>query len=448
MTPNTPCPIAIGGCEKMLYDVRMGPQAVACDGRIYIVYQANESSPEAHPHVIAYDIAARNWSEPVRVGTVSHYDHHFAPVLWFDHERRIHVLYHCHVNPHQSVHIVSAEPLSIDRWQSAPEVAPSISYPRLMHLLDGRLLMYYRVEGHLGYWTYSISDDGGFSWVGPEIPPIDFDHDPVSETDRWAGSYHGVNVGPDGHSLHIGFVHWDEKRDENPFYGRKFGSTNRYHMYYACLDIESGELLSATGDRLTRPLNRRSAAVCRIWERGWRLTNMPAVVVDDTDSPTLLFAVAEDEPYDCAFYAMRHDNTARSDGAGWSRTRIAETNHTWSGCHLSSERESNVDSEAFVAYLVVGTEDGSALSYGGGEIQQWTAPGAEGPWEYRQSLVPEPGLLYNNPKPVEDEHGREMNGWLVMYGWEGPGSIQPVDTQRESQQNRGRAWLWRDGVWC
>lgn len=197
------------GSQKMIYDIRMGPQGLYHGETFYIAYQANPHSYKALPHVIKRH-SNGTWSAPVVLGDVSHYDHHFAPVLWLDQKRYFHVLYHCHSTLNGAIHKVSTEPLDITRWQDGPEIAPSISYPRILRSASGRLLLYYRALGHMGFWTYQISDDGGYSWTGPEVPPVDFDYAPRILGDEWAGTYHSVALGHDGQSLHIAFVYWDE----------------------------------------------------------------------------------------------------------------------------------------------------------------------------------------------------------------------------------------------
>ena len=84
------------GAEKMIYDARMQPQAVAHEGVIYIVYQANRDDFVAHPHILAYDIDKKEWTEPVRLGENDKVDHHLAPIIWIEDSGRIHVLHGCH----------------------------------------------------------------------------------------------------------------------------------------------------------------------------------------------------------------------------------------------------------------------------------------------------------------------------------------------------------------
>ena len=413
-----------------------GPQAIHLNDVIYIAYQANPDGPEAHPHIITYDLGSSRWSEPIRVGEVGHYDHHFAPVLWFDDERFIHVLYNCHVRD-GGIHLVSTRPESIGEWRQGPEIASSISYPRVLRTSDGTMLLYYRTFGHMGYWSYLISADGGNSWTRPDAPLIDFDRDPEHDSDTWAGSYHSVHADKDGRSLHIAFVYWDERKLLHPLYSSRLPTTNRYHLYYLRLDIPSGELYTIEGDRMTVPVTRRSAEKCKVWDTGHRLTNMPSISVDDSGEPCFLVPVSGQTPWECEFYVVRR-------GRGeWTWEPIAATNHTWSGSHLTLR-----DGRTLTAYLVVGdAANGEPLSYGGGEVEEWVAMDGEISWRPNRRLVPEPGLLYNNPRPVELAEGGEMDGFLVFYGWEGPESIQPVDTTGLHPRNRGKAYLWREGEW-
>ena len=151
---------AENGIEKMLYDVRMGPQAVYHDGVITVVYQCDsERVGLGHPHIRSYDVEGASWSDPVRIGTVSRYDHHLAPILWFDQDEWLHVLFDCHRRT-GGQHLVSVKPKTIEEWQEAAPVDHSISYPRVFPLPDGRHLMYSRTFGHQGYWTFRVSDDG------------------------------------------------------------------------------------------------------------------------------------------------------------------------------------------------------------------------------------------------------------------------------------------------
>ena len=180
-------PFARHGTEKMVYDLRMGPQALWHEDTIHIVYQSTggeDAELRGHPYAIAYEVSARRWSAPVRLGAVRGYDHHFAPILWRDAGGHLHVLYHCH-GTDGGVHLVSARPDSIASWHPGPEIAPSISYPRAFPLGDGRLLLYFRTFGHMGNWGYQTSADGGYTWTRPDRPLVDFDQNPQTDLDTW-----------------------------------------------------------------------------------------------------------------------------------------------------------------------------------------------------------------------------------------------------------------------
>ena len=435
MPDEAPKPFAHHGSEKMVYDVRMGPQALCCNDVIYIAYQANADGPEAHPHLITHDLREAEWSRPVQVGQVAYYDHHLAPILWFDCERHVHVLYKCDARD-GGVHLISTHPESIDEWTEGPEIYPSLSYPRVVRIGDGKLLLYYHVFGHMGFWTYQVSSDGGYSWTRAHTPLVDFDQQPRCASDTWAGSYQSVCASRDGRSLHIAFVHWDERRAVNPLYKRRLDTINRYHLYYLRLDIASGALYTIEGDRIETPVTRQRAEQCKVWDTGHRLTNMPSILVDGNDEPCFLMPVSEGTPWECQFYFIR-----RKRGE-WERQAIVRTNHTWSGSHLAIG-----EGGTLVAHLVVGSANGEPLAYGGGQVNEWISVDQGVSWDFNRKLASEPGLLYNNPRPVERIDGSEMPGFLVFFGWEGPGGLQRVGPSLAPLRNTGRAYLWHDGEW-
>jgi len=428
----------------MLYDVRMGPQAVCHRDVIYIVYQGGEDGPEGHPHITAYDLDTGAWRPPQRLGTVPRYDHHLAPVLWLDAREHLHVLYDCHGQ--SGTHIVSSAPRDTSAWRTAPKIAPSISYPRIVGLPEGRRLLYYRCFGHMGYWGYRISDDGGYTW-SENHRLTDFDQNPASDADTWAGSYHSIAPSADGTGLHIAFVYWDERGRPNPLYGRRMGNQNRYNLYYAHLDLASHRLDTVEGDRLDTPLTRRSAEACKILDTGHCVSNMPAIADDARDGLRLLAPLAgEEDAWHGQFRLVKPERS------GWSCTPVCTMNNTWDGCLLGP-----VDDGVQTAYIVSGDHRGETCMYGGGTVEVWRSGGAGGNWERVGELVPEPGLLYNNPKPVERSTGGEMRGYLALYGWEGPGGIQVTGASASAvshlhqgpvpQGNRGRAYLWNEGTW-
>jgi len=420
-------PFARYGTEKMLYDVRMGPQAVYHKEMIYIVYQANpewsknSSKPlRGDPYIITYNLESRTWSEPIRVGKVPRRDHHFAPILWFDKEEHIHILYGCHTRSGGGTHLVSKEPLEIQEWKQIDRpIWKSISYPRILHLSDGRLLLYYRAFGHQGYWTYQMSSDGGYSWTKPR-PLIDFDRDPQEYLDIWLGTYQSVCLAADGRSVHVAFVRLDDRK------------ALRRHLYYARLDPDSGQLYTIEGDRLELPVNREQAdEACKVWDTGMRHTNMPAILNDSDGQPCFLMPVSDSEkPWPCTYYFIR-----RYRGE-WILTPVTKANSKWDGCMLRRSEDGEL-----LAYLVTGDQErihAQNLEYGGGErLEEWKAIDEGSSWEKKRTIISEPGMLYNNPKPVELSTGGVLDGFVVFYGWQGPGN----------NDNRGMAYLWHEGEW-
>jgi len=418
------------GSEKMVYDIRMGPQCLHCDGEYIAAYQANTRGGKALPHIIKRNREGV-WSEPVVLGDVAEYDHHFAPVIWLDGDRRIHVLYHCHIYLHQSRHLVSAAPLDIRTWVEGPEVAPSISYPRVIPLPGGKLLLYYRALGHMGFWTWQISHDGGFTWERLSTPLVDFDHRPEVPGDDWAGSYHSVSPGRDGKSLHLAFVYWDERNWVHPLYQTAVGHRNRYHLYYLRADTGTGELRTIHGQPMARPVNRKDARECLVWDTGHHLTNMPSILVDENDRPSFLVPVSGGTLDDVSFWFVSF-----KDGA-WSRHRVAGANNTWNGSHM--EYGACGEITAFLAGQA--PPPGNFSSYGGGPLEEWTSSDRGKEWSRRSNLVPTAGLLCNNPRPVMDMAGKELKRTLLFYGWQGPDGIPPQGPFR------GKAFLWQDGRW-
>ncbi|MFW6059972.1 MAG: BNR-4 repeat-containing protein [Phycisphaeraceae bacterium] len=424
---TSPRPFASHGSEKMIYDIRMGPQCLHHDGTFWAVYQANPQSGKPLPHIIRRDPHGR-WSAPVVLGETSHFDHHFAPVLWADAQTRFHVLYHCHVHG-GGRHLVSGAGYDLENWEEAPCIAPSISYPRLLRCPDRTLVLYYRALGHMGFWTYRTSADDGLTWHGPATPHVDFDQRPELPGDEWAGSYHSVALSRDGASLHVAFVYWDERGLVNPLYERKVGFMDRYNLYYLRLHLASGAIFTIDGEPLEKPLNRKDADRCLVLDTGQHLSNMPSIFVDEHDSPGLLVPVSGEQLDDCRFWYI-----ARKRGE-WVRTPVAPTSSTWNGSHIEAAADGGI-----TAFIVGPANATGERTYGGGPLQAWRSADRGDTWQLTADLTPEPGLLCNNPKPVENLDGSVVPRSLTCFGWPGPQAIQ-------RDRFTGRAYLWQDGNW-
>ena len=436
MTDNA-TPFARFGGEKMIYDIRMGPQALRHGETVYVAYQANPDGQKALPNVVSYDLSTGSWAEPVVIGDVTGYDHHFAPILWLDGDKHLHALFNCHGGAHNSVHRISTEPLRADSWREGPEVASSVTYPRVLRTGQDELILFYRTFGHMGYWTYQVSKDGGYSWKRADVPLVDFDQEPEENADTWAGTYHSAVVSRSGGFLHLAFVYWDERRRTSPLYGLRLGSIDRYHLYYACVEVASGRVYTIDGKRLELPLNRRRAEECKVWDTGLHLTNMPSVLLDDDGSPSFLVPAAEGTTWECRFHFITRER------GEWVRYPVTEADSTWAGCHLQRDED-----PALRAFLIGGrTGDAKNRSYGGGVLQEWRSFDNGRSWGVERTIQPEPGLLCNNPRPVEAPEGFAERDFLVFYGWDGPDSIEPLGPSDIPMRLRGKAYMWRNGEW-
>ena len=443
MFSSKPVPFASSGVEKMVYDNRMGPQSLWCDEKIFTVYHASNATDfRGHPHIINYNISKSSWSEPVQIGTVQGYDHHFAPVLWRDFSGWLHVLYNCHGRD-GGIHLVSKKPEAMEEWEEAPSIASSVSYPRIFSLSDQKILIYFRTFGHMGYWGYQISNDGGFTWRRPLVPLVDFDQNPQVSLDTWACTYHSVQLSPDKSTLHISFCYMDERKSPNPVYlNSRKPTVYRYNLYYLYLEIKSGKLYGPDGIEVHQPVNRASAESCKIWNTEHRNVGQAAILVDKkqknaTDgSVAFIVPVSGNSPAECAFYFVR-----RKRGV-WDKILITETNDIWSGSHVARESDGTI-----VAYLTVGIGDASSLRYGGGLIEEWRSNDEGETWVKHSQLVPDSNLLYNNPKPVEFPDSTEVPRCLTFFGWQGPEGLETPQNPDRTHSNNGRAYLWNDGDW-
>jgi len=203
-----PVPFATNGTLKMLYDLRMDPQALELKNHIYIVWRGEDG----YPCITTYNLTNRILTKPMPIPFPSDYaikqkikrDHHYSPVIWADKKNHLHVLFGCHGK--HGIYLVSKKPEDINEWEKSSIIHESISYPRVYQLFDNSTLIYFRHKGHLGYWTYCISSDNGVTWKAPQNPVVDFNKEPqdglmVSH----AGSYHSTCLSKDGKTLHVTF---------------------------------------------------------------------------------------------------------------------------------------------------------------------------------------------------------------------------------------------------
>lgn len=410
------------GALKMLYDNRMYPQAVESSGRVYLVWRGDEGLP----WIRAYDLNSRRFSEPKMLldGTGVEIDserflrdQHYAPVLWAESNGRLHVAFGFHRTP--GYHLASTRPGDIERWERLPEISHSISYPQVHRIAGGTTLVYFRESGHLGFWTYRTSSDGGRTWQRPESPVIDMDalpHD--SPMASHAGSYQTTRVSADGHSLHIAFI-W---KVENPVRSDRYGSvlhdyTRRHNLYYVRADLETGKVFNALGKQLPRPVNFATAQRdCLVWDTaGGSASVGPSIALGDRGEPYFLLPVSGETPYASTFYFVR------MKGERWERVPLARTGHPFNSTHLVRRPDGS-----FRAFLIVGDGEANEPSemnrYGWGDrVEEWVSDAGGAIWRRNRNLAPQDGLRYQSVKFVRGEHAETLDELLLFYAWRGEG---------------------------
>lgn len=424
------------GAEKMFYDLRMGPQMILDQRTLYIVYQANAEAVFADPYIVVYHLDTGEFSPPVQVGLVdrSNFDHHLCPVLWMDAEGYLHVLFNCHGD--EGIHRISVKPRDIHDWRDGPPPAKSISYPHIFVRPNGGIVLFARAYGHMGYWYYCVSNDGGYQW-SQAVRVIDFDQDPTSDAESWAGTYPSAQLSMDGNTLHIGFTYFDERgiwKFVHPKYKRKPGVNTRYNTYYLKIDLNNRLITNLQGDLLTAPINFRGAEPCMVWNSGDYLTMMPCMLLgNQAEEMSWVTVVTGETEWECTFQFMKFRQ------GKMVITPITGTNTTWSGCRAYR------DGKTLVVLLISGKTDGSLYTYGAGELEKWRSTDDGLTWELEKRFVPSPGDLYNNPIIAESStnSGVLYSEITAFYGWTGPHSIQPtIDKPTEIPIiHRGKAYL-------
>ena len=262
-----------GRVYPAFYGYVISPHAVAQAGTVFCAFQNTSGQPVA----MAYDVAKKNWSGPVKVSAHGlGRDTHGNPSLCIDGKGHLHVFYGCHGSPMR--HARSARPLDITTWQEQPPPTPRATYPQSMRLADGALCLLYRAGGHMAPWCLRTSTDDGATWGKPE-PIIEMRRKP---RDPRAAAYSNFFPGPDGKTIHCFWSHKDDnaarvKGDRrHPWRPLKYKGLNeavyRYNTYYIRRDPD-GAWRNAAGQKVGLPVSKAEAdARCMVYDSGDEFT--------------------------------------------------------------------------------------------------------------------------------------------------------------------------------
>ncbi len=422
-------PFADNGGMKMLYDNRQYPQAIATEGRLHLVWRDQLGVP----FCASYDLQTRTFTEPVDL--LKGYetdldpkrvlnDHHYAPVIWTDSMGYLHVLYGCHRTP--GVHLISVRPGDSSEWRRGPDITESISYPKFHRIYDDKTLMYSRYSGHLGFWQYHISNDGGYTWEnGKELINLNA-HPRDGEYATHAGSYNTTAISEDGKRLHVAFI-W---KVEDPVFNTRYQAylndhAQRYNLYYLYVDLPTGKAYNLAGRELDLPLRKSVADQhCLVWDTEERVAAVgPSICLDEDDRPNFVLPVSEESSLQSRFYFVR------PEGERWIKSSIVETLHPFNASFLKRDSEGT-----FHAYLVAGSgeevvEEGMDGYGWGHRIERWSSRNRGENWRKTDDLTPIPGHRYQNIKFASNDLEGALDGLLLFYGW-------------EDADSPGTAYLW------
>jgi len=273
------------------YGYVIGPHAVVEQGKVFCAFQ----NPDGQPIVMAYDVAAGKWSEPVRASTFGlKGDDHGNPSICIDGRGHLHVFYGCHGGPMR--HTRSAKPYDITTWQEQPPPTPRATYPQTMRMADGTICLFYRAGGHMEPWSLRTSADDCSTW-SEAARIIEMRLDPP---DRLAAAYCQFFPGAKQDTIHCFWNHKDDNaarvsdRRPHPWRPLKYKGLHeavyRYNVYYMHRNAE-GIWQNAAGDPVELPISKAEAdAKCLVYNSGDEFTFLGSrQAVDAADRPYFKF---------------------------------------------------------------------------------------------------------------------------------------------------------------
>ena len=424
-----PVPFADNGGLKMLYDNRMYPQAVAVEDSVHIVWRGKDG----FPYLATYRLDNRTFSKPrmllegllddVKTSKYKR-DHHYAPVIWSDQNEFLHVLFGCHNSA--GIHLISEKARSTESWVRGPSFDESVSYPKVHRIYGDRTLIYFRHTGHLGWWQYRVSGDGGRSWNEPPRPVVDLNAEPQDgEHAPYAGSYNTTAVSADGKRLHVAFI-W---KVEDPVFNRRYNRvlddhTQRYNLYYLAVDLPSGKAFNIQGREVKLPIRKKTAdKQCLVWDTDERVAAVgPSIALDTKDRPHFLLPVSDKTPHAGRFHFVCFENGA------WRKTPITETLHPFNASHLE------MNNGVLRAFLIAGggetiVEKGMDEYGWGRRVEQWESRDRGKSWALRRNLTPAASRKFQSIQFISKGMKSAMRDVVLFYGW-------------NDRDGTGTAYLW------
>ena len=277
------------------YNYYICPHAIDEGGKVFCAYQDGRG----RPIVMAYDPAAKTWAGPVRASDHGlGKDTHGNPSICVDRTGRIHLFFGCHGG--RLWHVRSARPYDITPWEKMSPPAPRVTYPEIMRMADGGLLLFYRAGGHTAPWCTQRSDDDGATWSKAERI-IEMR---LAPKDPKAAAYCAFLPGATYKTVHCFFVHKDDnppsnKRRPHPWRPLKYPGLHeavyRYNVYYITRDAE-GVWRGADGTKLQLPLSKAKADKhAMVYDTGHEFARHRLIAIGADDTPYLRFSVGVED---------------------------------------------------------------------------------------------------------------------------------------------------------
>jgi hypothetical protein len=320
--------------------------------------------------VAYYTSATGKWTGPVVVGTNPlTNDDHGAPVILVDNKGYIHVMYGAHDSALN--YAKSTKPEDISAWTAMNDPVNQIrgaTYPYLFKDVSGNIWLVYRTARIGGpSWNNDLveatieSTDGGLTWSPP--------HDLV---DLYAGSwYDRIYV--------LGGVQYDSARGRVnlawAFYNNTLGQMK--DVYYAYLNLASGNMFSITGKNLGTTIDKTAAdTYCKVTSSGKGSANFINVKADSSGNPYLLYETSSG----CCDWGWKY-NFTRWTGSTWSTPITIRTAGDSDGNEFFIHSGTSIE-----AYLV------NPVSSRGGDIEQWSWDGSK--WTKVSTLLAQSQVSY------------------------------------------------------